>query len=126
MFDFAGAGIIITLIPGVEDSRKKPYKLNNILREGRCKLNRFIEIRSKDTDEVIGKAKTKLEAIQLSKKLIKNLKKDLYGKTVYTADDLDFELQYIPSTTAILGSYIVFGVEEADVKLSKRKSRGLE
>lgn len=126
MFDFAGAGIIITLISGTEDSRKKPYKLNNILRKGRCKLERVIEIRSKDGDEVVGKAITKLEAMQLAKKLIKSLKKDLYGKTVYTANDLDFELQYIPSTTASMGSYLVFGVEEADVKLCKRKSRGLE
>lgn len=126
MFDFEGAGIIITLIPGVADTRKKPYKLNNILRKGRCPLSRAIEIRNAETNEVVGKALTKLEAMQLARKLVKVLKQDLYGKTVYTSDDLDFEIKYIPSATASLGSYVVFGVEESDVRLAKRKSRGLE
>ena len=42
MFDFEGAGIIITLSPGIPDTRKKPYKLKNILRKGRCQLSKAI------------------------------------------------------------------------------------
>ena len=126
MFDFEGAGIIITLSPGIPDTRKKPYKLKNILRKGRCQLSKAIEIRSKDTNEIVGKAFNKGEALLLAKQLVKTFKKDLYGKTVYTSEDLDFEIKYIPSTTASLGSYVVFGVEDVDVRLSKRKSRGLE
>ena len=125
MFNFTGAGILISVVPGIKDKRKRPYALKNILRKGRCKLNRVIEIRIQDTDEVIAIASTKAEAITKSKQLISQYKKDLYGKTVYIADDIDFELAYVPSTSAEKGSYIVFGVEESDATLSKKRNRGL-
>lgn len=46
MFDFKGAGIIITVTSGVEDTRKNPFKINSVRRKGRCKLKRVIEIRT--------------------------------------------------------------------------------
>ena len=45
---------------------------------------------------------------------------------LYTILKIDFELEYMPSTKAEKGQYIVFGVEQSDVKLSKRKNRGAE
>ena len=55
MFDFEGAGIIITIKSGTKDTRKKPYKVISSRRKGRCKLYRTIEIRLKRNHEVVGK-----------------------------------------------------------------------
>ena len=115
MFDFEGAGIIIAIKSGTKDTRKKPYKVISSRRKGRCKLYRTIEIRLKRNHEVIGEAVNKTEALNLAKSL-----------TVYNTKDIDFELEYMPSTKAEKGQYIVFGVEQSDVKLNKRKNRGAE
>lgn len=123
MFDFEGAGIIITIKPGNKDTRKMPYKLYSSRRKGRCKLYRTIEIRLKSNHQIVGEAANKTEAIQLGKSLIKTYRENLYAKTVYNTKDIDFELEYIPSVRTEKGQYIVFGVEQVDVKLSKRKNR---
>lgn len=126
MFDFKDAGIIIAVSAGTEDTRKKPYKINSSRRKGRCKLTRVIEIRAKKDDTLLGTAGTKTEAIKLAKQLIKQCQGDIYGKTRYVSSDIDFEIEYTPSIRARLGQYIVFGVDETDVRLSKRKNRGFE
>lgn len=126
MFDFEGAGIIIAIKSGTKDTRKKPYKVISSRRKGRCKLYRTIEIRLKRNHEVIGEAVNKTEALNLAKSLIRNFRENVYAKTVYNTKDIDFELEYMPSTKAEKGQYIVFGVEQSDVKLSKRKNRGAE
>lgn len=126
MFDFEGAGIIITIKSGTKDTRKNPYKVISSRRKGRCKLYRTIEIRLKRNHEVVGKAINKTEALNLAKSLIRNFRENVYAKTVYNTKDIDFELEYMPSIKAEKGQYIVFGVEQSDVKLSKRKNRGAE
>ncbi len=126
MFDFKDAGIIITVSPGVEDTKKNPFKINSTRRKGRCRLTRTIEIRTKEGNTLLGTAHNKTEAIALAKDLIKKYQKDMYGKTVYYSDDIDFEMEYAPSIRTQLGQYIVFGVDESDVRISKRKSRGFE
>lgn len=123
MFNFEGAGIIIVIDSGNKDTRKNPYKIYNSRRKGRCKLCRIVEIRQKSDNSVVGKATNKTDAIQLAKRLIKICREDLYAKTVYNTSDIDFELEYVPSNKAKKGQYIVFGVEQADVNLSKRKNR---
>lgn len=126
MFDFKGAGIIITVASGIEDTRKNPFKINSTRRKGRCKLKRVIEIRTQKNDTLLGTANNKTEAIALAKQLIKKYQESIYGKTVYLSADIDFEMEYTPSVRAQLGQYIVFGVDEADVRISKRKNRGFD
>ena len=108
MFDFKGAGIIITVASGVEDTK------------------RVIEIRTQKDNQLLGTASNKTEAIELSKELIKKCQENIYGKTVYYSSDIDFEMEYTPSVRTQLGQYIVFGVDEADVRISKRKNREFE
>ena len=126
MFDFKDAGIIITVSPGIEDTRKYPFKIQNFRRKGRCKLNRVIEIRTQKDNTLIGTALNKSEALELAKQLTKKYQENVYGKTVYVASDIDFEIEYTPSIRTQLGQYIVFGVDESDVRISKRKIRGFE
>ena len=124
MFDFEGSGIVIAIIPGRSDERCNPYKLIKHKRKGRCKTERVVEIIRKSDKQVIGTAPNKTEAYKLAKRLIKKQKTDLYAKTAYIAQDLDFEMEYSPSSNTLLGQYVVFGVDEVDVKLSKQKNRG--
>lgn len=126
MFDFEGAGVIITITKGIEDTRKNPYTLISSRRKGRARLKRSIEICDTETNEILGVAPTKTQALKLAKKLIRKHRKDMYGKTVYTAPDLDFELIYTPSVKRQRGRYIVFGVEDADVRISKQKKRSFK
>lgn len=124
MFDFEGTGIIIAIIPGRTDERMNPYKLTKHKRQGRCKTEKVIEIRRKSDNVVVGMAPNKMEAYKLAKKVIKKQKTDLYAKTAYISQDIDFEMEYLPSTHTRLGQYVVFGVDDGDVKHSKNRNRG--
>lgn len=126
MFSFKDAGVIIAITSGTENTKKNPFKVNNIKRKGRCKLTRVLEIRSQKNDTLLGAAHSKTEAILLAKQLIKKYQENIYGKTVYISSDIDFEMEYNPSTKTQLGQYIVFGVDEGDVRINKRKNRGFE
>lgn len=95
-------------------------------RIGRCKTKRTIEVRSVKTDKVYGIAHTKMEAIKLAKKLMTTYREDLYGKTVYVATDIDFTLKFQPPKKSIMGEYIIFQVDDEDVRLYKRHERGYE
>ena len=75
---------------------------------------------------MIGEAVNKTEALNLAKSLIRNFRENVYAKTVYNTKDIDLELEYMPSIKPEKWQYIIFGVEQSDVKLSKRKNRGAE
>lgn len=124
MFDFKNSAIIITVITAVDNKKKHPSKITNIKRKGRCNLTRTIEIRTKKDDKLIAIASQKMEAIKLARELIKKCREDLYAKTIYVSSDIDFELEYDPSTKARPGQYLVFAVDDADVEWSKKKKRG--
>lgn len=127
LFAFQGAGIIITINNGVEDTRKNSiFTLKSERRKGRCKLVRTIEIRAKSDDKLLGIAHTKMEALKLAKELIHEHRESIYAKTMYVSSDLDFEMEFIPTTKSKMGQYIVFSVDEGDVRLNKRKNRGFE
>lgn len=126
MFNFKDTGIIITISPGKRNTKQYPFKINKFKRKGRCKLTRTIEIRSLKDNILLGVAANKTEAISLAKEIVSREHIDLYGKTVYISSDRDFEIEYKPSKKFQLGQYIIFGVDEADVRLSKRKNRGFE
>lgn len=128
MFDFEGAGVIITIQNGTKNKRLKPYKITKFKRGSRCKTKKLVEIRRVDNDEVIGEASCKSEGVELAKELIQKHQTNLYGKLVYRASHNDklFTAEYIPSKDTKPGQYVVFGVDQADVRLSKRKNRGFE
>ena len=124
-FEYEGAGVIITIEPGKEDSRECPYKMKNIIRKGRCKLTRIVQLFLKSNNQLIGECSTKGAAMIEAKRLMSIYKEDIYAKTLYRTkkDDFDFELEYVPSKHSKIGKYIVFGVDIEDVRIAKRKKR---
>lgn len=126
MFDFKDSGIVIAIKPGVDNSRKKPFKIQSARRKGRCKLKRCIEIINSATNEVLGSAENKTKALALAKKLVRQNRINVFGKTRYITSDIDFKIEYTPSNNTQVGQYVVFGVDAEDVRISKRKKRGFE
>ena len=126
MLGFKGAGIIITLDPGIQNTKKNPLRVENFHRIGRCKLNRTVEIHKCSDNTLIDVQPNKTAAINSAKELIKEYKEDLYAKTVYQSEDLDFKIFYNPSPKTRKGRYLVFSVDDSDVRLHKRKLRGFE
>lgn len=55
---------------------------------------------------MIGEAVNKTEALNLAKSLIRNFRENVYAKTVYNTKDIDFELEYMPSTKAEKGNIL--------------------
>lgn len=114
--DVEGVGLIVSVTPGSRDTRERPYKFKNVTSEGKRQMERVIEIRLKDTDEVIGEAKNKGEAEKLAKSLMTTYRKDMVAVIVYHVKDgkeVAFELDYAPSQSAQKGRYIVFGNEKS-------------
>ena len=107
-----GVGLIVALDPGSKDTRERPYSFKNNIVEGRRSIKRVYEIRLKDTDELVGEAETKGDAIDLAKTLMTKYRTNMVATIVYrvTEDkDVAFELNYTPSASAKEGKYVVFG-----------------
>lgn len=123
-FEVETAGVIIETEKGIRNRKLRPYTYKNCKRKGRCKLFRHVTLFLKDTHEKIGSARLKKDAQALAKQLIRKYQKDIYARTIYMADenDWDFELQYIPSYDSKEGIYKVFGIEKVDVN-RYRKSK---
>lgn len=123
-FEVESAGVIIETEKGIRNKKKRPYTCKNYKRKGRCKLRRHVTLFLKNTHEQIGSATLKKDAQALAKQLIRQYQQDIYAKTIYMADedDWDFELQYIPSFDSKEGTYKVFGIEKVDVN-RYRKSK---
>lgn len=112
-----GVGLIVCMIPGAKDTRKRPYEFTNNVTEGKKKVERVFEVRRKDTDELVVSAPDKASAEKLAKEAMPTVKADMYCKIVYhvtEGKDLAFELKYAPSVASNLGTYVVFGNERAD------------
>lgn len=115
LVDLPGVGLIVAVTPGSKDTRERPYKMKNNVVDGKRKMERVIEIRLKDTDELVGQAKNKGEAEKLAKKLMTTYRKDMVATVVYhitEGKDVAFELEYTPSASTVKGRYIVFGNEK--------------
>nr|DAE20101.1 MAG TPA: hypothetical protein [CrAss-like virus sp. ctYsL76] len=112
--------------PASVNTKKYPFIITKARRKGRCKMKKVVEIRTKRSNLLLGTAENKTKAIELAKDLIKKQREDLYGKTVYATPDLEFEMKYDPSIRAKMGQYIIFGVDDEDVRINKRKNRGFE
>lgn len=121
-FENEGVGVIINTTKPFEKKHRWPYKLNKGSLE-KIRYKRVVEIRKKSNDELLAIAKNRKEAITLSKELIPSIQEDIYGRIIYQPNRYEFELNYIPNDVYKYGQYIVFGVEDADVRASKRKRR---
>ena len=112
-----GLGMIVCVVPGSQDTRKRPYEVVNNIVEGKKQIERVYEVRRKDTNELIATAAKKSDAEDAAKKAMAAVKTDLYCEIVYRVKEgkaLAFEVKYVPSINAVLGTYIVFGNEKAD------------
>lgn len=108
----SGVGLIVALNPGSKDTKKRPYEFVNNVVEGNRNLQRVIEIRLKETDELVGEASKKDDAARLAKELMKKYRQDMVATIVYRVTDgkdVAFELNYSPSQDAKEGKYVVFG-----------------
>ena len=115
--DIEGVGLVVCMIPGSKDTRQRPYTVKNNVTEGKKQIERVFEVRRKDTDELIATTGKKADAEKLAKEAMARVKTDLYCEIVYRVKDgkaLAFEVDYVPSVNATLGTYIVFGNEKAD------------
>lgn len=114
--NYPGAACMITLIPAVESTRKRPYEYFNVKNEGKRKQKTVISLRNKRTGMEIWRSDshiTKAAAIKKAKELMSSGEvKDsieIYLSTDIT-NPLLGTLQYTPSARASIGKFIVFGV----------------
>ena len=123
MYDiFSTKDAAVILAERIGATRKRVYKpFRSKKRKGVCQKIRTIEVRSKATDEVYYVAKSKGEAIREAKKLIAVKKEDLYGKTVYVSNDIDFVLEYGAGVQPWL--FHVFIVDDEDIIQYTREKR---
>ena len=109
----SGVALAVAIDPGSKDTRERPYKFVNNVQEGRRTTKRVFEVRLKDTDELVGEASTKSDAIDLAKAAMIKYKKDMYCPIVYRVAEEEkavaFNLDYVPSVTAKEGTYVIFG-----------------
>lgn len=116
LFQFEGAGAIIVVTPGFSGWRHSPFEFKN--RDTRSKnMKRLVEIRRIDNDELLGTAPNKKQAVRLAKKIVRQTELSVYGITKYVPEFRDFELIYRSGKDSSVGQYIVFGVDNGDVRL---------
>lgn len=109
-----GVGLLVVVTAGSADTRERPYKYTNNVVEGKKSIERVYEIRRKDDGTVVGTASKKSDAEKLAKSLMTDVKADLECVIVYhvvDGKDLAFTLDYVPSVSTKMGTYIVFGNE---------------
>lgn len=114
----AGIGFSITLESAVADSRERPYGIHDKKNEsGARKYKTTYQLIDKATGVVVAEtSETKAKAKEIAKDLYvnKGFKGNLictYTKQVVNGEPVAFEVDYTPSKSARVGSYLVFGVE---------------
>ena len=113
----AGSGYYVVLDAPTKDTREKPYKVDNIVNEGERKYKTFyIPVDPKTgapaTEE---RPETKAEGVNLAKKLVTELKKDIVVnvvREVVEGEAVAAYVSYTPSVNAKAGRFIYFGIEK--------------
>ena len=123
LFGFLNAGVIITF-----NKKKKPngnllFKFVNYPKKGPRKMKRVVELRNIKTDELINTAKNKKVAIKMAKEIVRKTGLDIYGVTKYVPENRDFEMFYEKAGEKFLSEFLVFYVDEGDVRLYKQQLR---
>lgn len=124
MMTYAGSGIIIC-VESSQTNKGEICQMRNIPRVPR-KWKSIIEIIDKDTNKIVTTALNKKKAILAAKKIVERDKRNIYAVRKYIPSEIDFEIEYIPQDKKLLGKYIVFGVEDEDVRLGIRRLREFE
>ena len=114
----AGVGFSITLESAVADTRERPYAIHDVKNEkGTRKYKTIYQIFDKATGVLVAETdETKAKAKELAKALYtdKGFKGNLvctYTKQVVEGEPTAFTVEYAPSKSSRVGSYLVFGVE---------------
>ena len=102
----------------IADSRERPYGIHDKKNEsGARKYKTTYQLIDKTTGVVVAEtSETKAKAKEIAKDLYvnKGFKGNLvctYTKQVVNGEPIAFEVEYTPSKSARVGSYLVFGVE---------------
>ena len=114
----AGVGFSITLESAIADSRERPYGIHDKKNEsGARKYKTTYQLIDMTTGVVVAEtSETKAKAKEIAKDLYvnKGFKGNLvctFTKQVVNGEPIAFEVEYTPSKSARVGSYLVFGVE---------------
>ena len=111
-----GTGFAIVLQSAVEDTRVRPYSIEDVKNEkGKRKYKTTYEIIDDTTGEILGttqetKAKAKEIAKDLYKKGLKHNTTCRYTHQVVEGEPIAFKAKYAPSKATRQGKYIAFGV----------------
>lgn len=115
-----GAGCYIVIDAAVSDSRENPYKILNIPTTQKRKMKKIYELVNVETEQVLGTADSKEDAINLAKELVTSKKEELgvgvkhecrIKKVVTEGEATAFTFEYVPSQNAKVGTFLCFGVE---------------
>lgn len=123
LFPFNNAGVIIAINKGKKPLMRNIFRFVNFPKKGPRKMKRVVEIRNLDTDEFIKNAKNKKAAIRMAKEIVRKYELNVYGVTKYVPADRDFELYYDKREEKKYGEFLVFYVDEGDVRLYKQQLR---
>lgn len=114
----AGVGFSITLESAVADTRERPYRIDDVKNEkGTRKYKTVYQIIDRATGAVLAEtSETKAKAKEIAKNLYteKGFKGNLictYTKQVLDGEPTAFTVEYTPSKSSHVGSYLVFGIE---------------
>lgn len=114
----AGVGFSITVESAVADTRERPYTINDVKNElGARKYKTVYVLRDKATGVELARTdETKAKAKEIAKKLYteKGLKSNIvctYTKQVVEGQAVAFTVEYTPSKSSHVGTYVVFGIE---------------
>lgn len=123
LFQFQDTGIIIEIKKREKPKGRISAYLVNFPKKGPRKMNKTVEIRDLKTDLLLANAKNKKLAIKKAKEIVRNHETDIYAVTKYIPIDRDFEMYYHDQSDKFKGEYLVFYVDEKDVRLYKQRLR---
>lgn len=112
-----GVGFSITIESAIADTRERPYTIKDKKNEsGTRKYKTTYQLIDKATGAVIAEtSETKAKAKEIAKDLYvnKNFKGNItckYTRQVVDGEPLAFEVEYTPSKSSRIGTYLVFGI----------------
>lgn len=115
----AGVGFSITRESAVADTRERPYRIDDVKNEkGARKYKTVYQIIDRATGSVLAEtSETKAKAKEIAKSLYteKGFKGNLictYTKQVLDGEPTAFTVEYTPSKSSRVGTYLVFGIEQ--------------
>jgi hypothetical protein len=110
-------GAYIVRTQGVEDTRENPYTIEPVITKGARKMERVYELIDVNTNQILGTAKNKIEAMNLAREVVRTKRGDLVAgvkhrceikAVVVEGDPVAFTFEYTPSAATTLGEYFCF------------------